>query len=120
MPAPPHPLLTAEALQAIYDHARRDYPKECCGIAYGPRDLPSADQATAWQATTAAAALYVTCVGRGRGFYGVSGLESAYLRQHLGALPVAGFFSSAEYAPGAVGTRLHQYTGVLTMLGAGT
>ena len=79
-----------------------------------------ADQATAWQATTAAAALYVTCVGRGRGFYGVSGLESAYLRQHLGALPVAGFFSGAEYAPGADGTRLHQYTGVLTMLGAGT
>jgi small ligand-binding sensory domain FIST len=79
-----------------------------------------ADQAAAWRATTAAAALYVTCVGRGRGFYGVSGLESAYLRQHLGALPVAGFFSGAEYAPGADGTRLHQYTGVLTMLGAGT
>jgi len=79
-----------------------------------------ADQAAGWQATTAAAALYVTCVGRGRGFYGVSGLESAYLRQHLGALPVAGFFSGAEYAPGADGTQLHQYTGVLTMLGAGT
>ena len=62
----------------------------------------------------------MTCVGRGRGFYGVSGLESAYLRQHLGALPVAGFFSGAEYAPGADGTQLHQYTGVLTMLGAGT
>ena len=79
-----------------------------------------ADQAAAWRAPAAAAALYGTCVGRGRGFYGVSGLESAYLRQHLGALPVAGFFSGAEYAPGADGTQLHQYTGVLTMLGAGT
>jgi len=75
-----------------------------------------ADQTAAWQAP-AAAALYVTCVGRGRGFYGVPGLESAYLRQHLGGLPVAGFFSGAEFGPGAEGTRLHQYTGVLTMLG---
>src|SRR5439155_411520 len=49
-----------------------------------------ADQAAAWQAPAAAAALYVTCVGRGRGFYGVPGLESAYLGQHLGRLPVAG------------------------------
>jgi len=78
-----------------------------------------ADQAAAWQAPAAAAALYVTCVGRGRGFYGVPGLESAYLRQHLGRLPVAGFFSGAEFGPGAEGTRLHQYTGVLTMLGPG-
>jgi small ligand-binding sensory domain FIST len=79
-----------------------------------------ADQAAAWRTPAASAALYVTCVGRGRGFYGVPGLESAYLRQHLGTLPVAGFFSSAEYGPGAGGTSLHQYTGVLTMLGVGT
>ena len=78
-----------------------------------------ADQAAAWQAPEAAAALYVTCVGRGRGFYGVPGLESAYLRQHLGRLPVAGFFSGAEFGPGADGTQLHQYTGVLTVLGPG-
>ena len=77
-----------------------------------------ADQTAAWQ-VPAAAALYVTCVGRGHAFYGVPGLESAYLRQHLGGLPVAGFFSGAEFGPGAEGTRLHQYTGVLTMLGPG-
>jgi len=77
-----------------------------------------ADQTAAWQ-VPAAAALYVTCVGRGHAFYGVRGLESAYLRQHLGGLPVAGFFSGAEFGPGAEGTWLHQYTGVLTMLGPG-
>ena len=49
LPAPPssHPSLTAKALKAIYGHARRDYPNECCGIAYGPRHLPIADHATA-------------------------------------------------------------------------
>lgn len=44
-PVSPHPLLTPEALQALYDHARRDYPKECCGIVFGPRDDARADQA---------------------------------------------------------------------------
>ncbi|HEX3698717.1 MAG TPA: Mov34/MPN/PAD-1 family protein [Polyangia bacterium] len=46
-PAPPHPVVTAEALQAIYEHARRDYPKECCGIIYGPRGQAIADNAAA-------------------------------------------------------------------------
>ena len=49
MPAPsaPHPALSAGALEAIYAHARRDYPNECCGIAWGPRDQPIADRTTA-------------------------------------------------------------------------
>jgi proteasome lid subunit RPN8/RPN11 len=46
-PAPPHPVLTADALAALYAHARREYPKECCGIVHGPRDAPIADQAVA-------------------------------------------------------------------------
>ena len=32
-----HPRLTPEALDELYAHARRDYPKECCGIVFGPR-----------------------------------------------------------------------------------
>jgi proteasome lid subunit RPN8/RPN11 len=36
-PSAPHPVVTPEALEAIYAHARRDYPRECCGIIYGPR-----------------------------------------------------------------------------------
>ena len=43
----PHPTVTAEALAAMYDHARRDYPRECCGIVYGPKGAPVADRAVA-------------------------------------------------------------------------
>jgi small ligand-binding sensory domain FIST len=75
-----------------------------------------ARQASAWP-TPPAAALYVCCVGRGRAFHGVAGLETAYLRQALGSVPVVGFFSGAEIAPGGGVPRLHQYTGVLAMLG---
>jgi small ligand-binding sensory domain FIST len=64
-----------------------------------------------------AGGLYVNCVGRGRGFHGVPGLDTAYLRQHLGTVPIAGFFSGGEFGPGGGAPRLHQYTGVLTLLG---
>jgi small ligand-binding sensory domain FIST len=77
------------------------------------------DQAEAWP-NPAAGALYVNCTGRGRRFHGMPGLETAYIRQQLGALPVAGFFSGAEIAPGDGFSRLHQYTGVLAMIGQGT
>jgi small ligand-binding sensory domain FIST len=77
------------------------------------------DQADAWP-TPAAGALYVNCIARGRGFHGIAGLDTAYIRQRLGALPVAGFFSGAEIAPGDGFSRLHQYTGVLAMIGQGT
>ena len=62
--------------------------------------------------------LYVNCVGRGRAFHGVPGLDTAYLRQHVGPLPIAGYFSGGEFAPGGGAPRQHQYTGVLTLLGS--
>lgn len=40
----PHAVLTPEALAAAYAHARLEYPYECCGIAFGPRDRPVADR----------------------------------------------------------------------------
>jgi proteasome lid subunit RPN8/RPN11 len=43
----PHPRLTPAALQEIYAHARRDYPKECCGIVFGPKAQAIADEARA-------------------------------------------------------------------------
>ncbi len=46
LPAP-HPTVSPEALAAMYAHARRDYPNECCGIVFGPRDAPVADRAQA-------------------------------------------------------------------------
>jgi proteasome lid subunit RPN8/RPN11 len=43
--AAPHPVVAAEALAAMYAHARRDYPNECCGIVFGPKDAATADRA---------------------------------------------------------------------------
>jgi proteasome lid subunit RPN8/RPN11 len=43
----PHPRLTAEALQAMYAHARQEYPRECCGIVFGPKAGDAADEARA-------------------------------------------------------------------------
>jgi len=76
-----------------------------------------ATQSAAWGDAAPAGGLYVNCIGRGRGFYGVPGLDTAYIRQQFGALPVAGFSSGAEIAPGGGAPRLHQYTGVLVLLG---
>lgn len=42
-----HPIVSPDALAAIYAHARRDYPHECCGMIFGPRDTPIADRAVA-------------------------------------------------------------------------
>jgi proteasome lid subunit RPN8/RPN11 len=39
-----HPLLTPEALAAMYAQAQREYPHECCGIVFGPRDQALADK----------------------------------------------------------------------------
>jgi small ligand-binding sensory domain FIST len=76
-----------------------------------------AEQSRAWTAPPSAT-LYVNCVGRGERFYGVPGLDTAYIQRQLGPVPIAGFFSGAEFAPGAGTTRLHQYSGVLAALGA--
>ena len=42
---PPHASLSSEALAEIYAHARRDYPFECCGIVFGPKDERIANRA---------------------------------------------------------------------------
>jgi adenylyltransferase/sulfurtransferase len=40
----PHPRVTSEALAEIYAHAKRDYPRECCGIIFGPKAAALADR----------------------------------------------------------------------------
>jgi proteasome lid subunit RPN8/RPN11 len=42
-----HPTVTPEALTEMYAHARRDYPSECCGFVFGPKDGPVANRAVA-------------------------------------------------------------------------
>jgi proteasome lid subunit RPN8/RPN11 len=44
---PPHPQITDQALAELYVHARRDYPNECCGMVFGPKDMSVADRAVA-------------------------------------------------------------------------
>ncbi len=39
-----HPTVTPEALALMYAHAQADYPKECCGIVFGPRATEAADR----------------------------------------------------------------------------
>ena len=60
--------------------------------------------------------LYFDCCARGTGFFGVPGLESAYLQQALGAAPIAGMFGSCELGPIAGRAELLTYTGVLALL----
>ena len=43
--APPHPVVTPEALAEMYAHARREYPNECCGFVYGAKDATTANRA---------------------------------------------------------------------------
>jgi small ligand-binding sensory domain FIST len=61
-------------------------------------------------------ALYFDCCARGAGFFGVPGLESAYLEQALGVAPLAGMFGSCEIGPIAGRAELLTYTGVLALL----
>ncbi len=64
--------------------------------------------------------LYFNCCARGAGFFGVEGLEAAYLESAFGSVPIAGMFGSCEIGPiGAVRhgtTELLTYTGVLALL----
>jgi adenylyltransferase/sulfurtransferase len=39
-----HPALTPEALAEMYAQAVREYPHECCGLVFGKRGQPLADQ----------------------------------------------------------------------------
>jgi len=61
-------------------------------------------------------ALYFDCCARGAGFFGVPGLESAYLQRALGPTPLAGMFGSCELGPVAGRAELLTYTGVLAVL----
>jgi small ligand-binding sensory domain FIST len=64
----------------------------------------------------AAFGLYFDCVSRGSGLYNMPGHDSAYIRQYLGPIPVAGFFTGFEIGPLADATGLLQYTGVLALI----
>jgi small ligand-binding sensory domain FIST len=58
----------------------------------------------------AAGALLFSCLGRGRGLYGVPDHDSAAFQRALGPVPVAGFFCNGEIGPVEGRTFLHGYT----------
>jgi small ligand-binding sensory domain FIST len=60
--------------------------------------------------------LLFTCLGRGRGLYGVANHDSDLLRRHLGTVPIAGFFGNGEIGPIEDRTHLHAYTSVFGLL----
>jgi len=62
--------------------------------------------------------LYFNCCARGEGFFGVPGLEAAYLERAFGRAPIAGLFGSCEIGPIGGDAELLTYTGVLALLDA--
>jgi small ligand-binding sensory domain FIST len=65
---------------------------------------------------TPALALYFDCCARGASFFGVPGLEAAYLQNALGSAPLVGMFGSCEIGPVAGRVELLTYTGVLALI----
>ena len=55
-------------------------------------------------------ALLFSCLGRGEHLYGEPNFDSSVFEQHLGALPVGGFFCNGEIGPVGGETFLHGYT----------
>jgi small ligand-binding sensory domain FIST len=60
--------------------------------------------------------LYFDCVSRGSGLYRIPDHDSAYMRQYLGPVPIAGFFTGFEIGPMGAATGVLQYSGVLALV----
>ena len=54
--------------------------------------------------------LLFSCLGRGQGLYGVPNHDSDVFAQHLGNVPLTGFFCNGEIGPVGTETFLHGYT----------
>lgn len=60
--------------------------------------------------TAPAGALLFTCLGRGRHMYGQPDHDSQAFQEHLGPVPLGGFFCNGEIGPVAGATYLHGFT----------
>ncbi len=74
-------------------------------------------QGRSWQHSRPAFGLYFNCVGRGSGLYGIPDIDSSYLSQYLAGVPIIGFFTGCEIAPIQRQAIVHQYSGVLVLVG---
>jgi small ligand-binding sensory domain FIST len=61
------------------------------------------------------AALLFSCTGRGRGLYGQPGHDSGRFHDHLGPVPLGGFFCNGEIGPVQGKTFLHGYTSAFAL-----
>ena len=73
-------------------------------------------QAARLEGRTPRVGLYFNCCARGSGLYGVPGIDTAYIKQALGDVPVIGFFGNYELGPLAGANHLLTYTGVLALV----
>lgn len=73
-------------------------------------------QSEALGAKKPAFGLYFNCCARGSSLYGIPGIDSAYIRQALGDVPLIGMFGGYELAPLGGANRLFAYTGVLALV----
>ncbi len=67
----------------------------------------------AYRASGAAApagALLFSCLGRGEGLFGRADHDTDLFRQHIGGVPMGGFFCNGEIGPVGGSTFLHGYT----------
>jgi len=62
--------------------------------------------------------LYLDCCARAMPFFGIAGLESAYLARAFEGVPIAGMLGSCEIGPIGRSTQLLTYTGVLALIDA--
>ena len=60
--------------------------------------------------------MYFNCCARGNSLYGIPGIDSAYIRQALGEIPLIGMFGGYELAPLGRANHLFAYTGVLALI----
>ncbi|MGE0820539.1 MAG: FIST N-terminal domain-containing protein [Candidatus Binatia bacterium] len=74
-------------------------------------------QARLWEGNSPRFGLYFNCLGRGSGLYGFPDLDTSYIKQYFGEIPIIGFFSGCEIAPIRQRAALHQYSGVLVLVG---
>jgi small ligand-binding sensory domain FIST len=65
----------------------------------------------------AAAALYLSCPGRGQRLFRHAGLETATAAQALGATPLVGAFGSSQFGPVSARTEIHTYAAITALLG---
>ncbi len=59
---------------------------------------------------TVSGALLFSCLGRGEHLYGRPNVDTGVFKQHLGDVPVGGFFCNGEIGPVGGTTFLHGYT----------